>query len=41
MEILHLQKSNPVPKNSTILSLDPTFTDKLLRVRRCLKSTEL
>ena len=40
-EILRLQKGNPVPKNSTILSLDPTFTDKLLRAGGCLKSTEL
>ena len=40
-EIVRLQKGNPVPKNSTILSLDPAFTDKLLRVRGRLKSTEL
>ena len=40
-EILRLQKGNPVPKNSTIRSLDPTFSDKLLRVGGRLKSTEL
>ena len=40
-EILRLQKGNPVPKNSAILSLDPAFTDKLLRVGGRLKSTEL
>ena len=38
-EILRLQKGYPV--NSTILSLDPAFTDKLLRVGGRLKSTEL
>ena len=36
-----LQKGNPVPKNSTILSLEPAFTDKLLPVGGHLKSTEL
>ena len=40
-EILCLQRDNPVPKNSTILRLDPTITDKLLRVGERLKSTEL
>ena len=40
-EILRLQKVNPVPKNSTILSLEPAFTDNLLCVGGCLKSTEL
>ena len=40
-EIVRLQKGNPVPKNSAILSLDPTFIDKLLRAGVCLKSTEL
>ena len=40
-EILPLQKGNPVPKNSTILSLEPAFTDNLLRVGGRLKSTEL
>ena len=40
-EIVRLQKGNPVPKNSAILSLDPTFIDKLLRAEVCLKSTEL
>ena len=39
--ILIFQKGNLVPKNSKILSLYPTFTDKLLRVGGCLKSTEL
>ena len=34
-------KRNPVPKNSTILSLEPAFTDNLLRVGGRLKSTEL
>ena len=38
---LRLQKSNPVLKNSTILSLDPTFPEKLLRAGGRLKSTEL
>ena len=38
-EILRLQKGNPVSKNSTIRSLDPTFSDKLLRVTGRLKST--
>ena len=40
-DILCLQKSDPVPKNSTILSLDSTFVDKLLCVGGRLKSTEL
>ena len=40
-EILHLQKGNPVPKKSTSHSLNPTFTDKLLHVGGCLKSSEL
>ena len=40
-EILHLQKGNPVSKNSTILSLDPTFTDRLVHVGGRLKSTQL
>ena len=40
-EILRLQKGNPVPKNSAILSLGPTFSDQLLRVGGRLKSTEL
>ena len=40
-EILRFQKGNPVPKNSTIFSLDPTFSEKLLRVGGRLKSIEL
>ena len=40
-EILRLQKGNLVLKNSTILSLDPPFTDKLFRVRERLNSTKL